>query len=498
MKNSLYAIVTKFGVRLIGLLSIMVMARLLTPEDFGIVAPAVATLAIFEAVAISGIKQMIVRQTDLSDSFVNTGWTIGIIVNGALAILMIVFAGPLLEAYTDIGGIWSITSAVALYLVIDSFENPGLFLLERTMQFGKIMNLRISARVIAAFVTIGSAVILGDYRALIVGVLAYQIILTVLSYAIVGYRPRVTLLEWRRYTKPSLLMTSSNAMRNFTFSGERLTLGSTLAIGDLGFLSVGRDIVRMMMVEIASALNDVILPTLMTGSDNKNGDDEARRLKTMIVSGSLLAVPMGIGLSWYADPIVALILGDQWAPIVGWVQVLAIGGIYMAISEIGVIALVALHAEKRNALADLLHFGLFCSVLGFVMMTGKSVYLLVVLFSALQVLTCVVRLQCLLPFMKVSWIQLIIDHFITLLSAAAMTGTLFLLERFLKVDGEMTLILIPPGMIIYFTVLYALVRWMRRGTVMDAALRIFLNVALTPLQKKTVGEPGTENEKKKT
>ncbi len=446
--SAAFAILSKFGVRIIGLISVALLARLLSPKDFGLVASATAVMGIFQTLALSGIKAVIVRERVLTNDIVDSGWSLGVVLSIFLSVVMSVIVGPLLSDYASYGAMLPVFIVLSFHLVIDAFENPGLFLLEREMKFQKILYLRVSVRTVTALVTISAAIFLRSYWALVIGILTYQSLMTVFSYRVSPYRPRISFIQWRHFARPSAFLVLGNFAKGFATSGDRILASRFMNASGLGQLAVARDLVRMTTLELSSALADVILPALSLQPDGQTASPN--QVIKSINGIALIALPIGLGIFALAPPLTNLLLGDQWGEASSFVRILAIGGSYAAISEICAVTLIANLKERQNAYLELGHallftlFVLIALILFFPLAIALAIAILQIAFSLL-------RIGLLLRVLAVHPIYFIGPHVRCLISGLIMSGLLIAIWQFFSpVDGY-ALLLVPFGALTYIS-----------------------------------------------
>jgi len=99
LKSSSILLCMKLFQRGLGLISTLILARLLTPEDFGIVAIATLVVYLFEILAFAGKEQYLIQKTCVTNSDLNTAWTIDIILKSLLFLLFLISIEFIVEYY---------------------------------------------------------------------------------------------------------------------------------------------------------------------------------------------------------------------------------------------------------------------------------------------------------------------------------------------------------------------------------------------------------------
>ncbi|MFT5179019.1 MAG: lipopolysaccharide exporter, partial [Alteromonas macleodii] len=183
--TSLILIVRLFQ-RGIGIISLLILARLLTPQDFGVVAIATMLVFLFDTLSEGGTQQYIIQKKTLDDSDIVTAWTISILSKLALFVALLALT-PVLANFLNAPEAESAIRAMALVLPISAFASPQLFMHRRDLEYGIISKILLIERVVSFLVTVVLAFILENYWAMIIGVLAAYTSKTLLSHCYAPY-----------------------------------------------------------------------------------------------------------------------------------------------------------------------------------------------------------------------------------------------------------------------------------------------------------------------
>jgi lipopolysaccharide exporter len=186
--SSLLLVAQRMSERLLGLINTVILARLLTPEDFGIVAVALLTLWFVASFAESGTDAYILQEKSLTHSQLNSSWTLNIVLK-VLAFFLLSLAAPIVAWHQNSSELTAVIISIGFVLPVEAIRNPGLLILRRNQDYGKIVSISVFAKLLALAFSIPLAFILRNHWPLIVGQLASTLTITVLSYKISSYRP---------------------------------------------------------------------------------------------------------------------------------------------------------------------------------------------------------------------------------------------------------------------------------------------------------------------
>ena len=171
---------------------IIVLARLLTPDDFGIVAISTAMLGVIMAATEASLQPALVQCRSPTQDHVDTVWTMSLIRAAIIFAIFAIGAWPLSVIYDDprLVGVLVVTGLTGAFM---EFYNPRITLAARNMEFRAVAAFWISQKLSGLALSIILAVIFRSYWAIIIGNAAGTLLASLYSYAMVPYRPRFTL-----------------------------------------------------------------------------------------------------------------------------------------------------------------------------------------------------------------------------------------------------------------------------------------------------------------
>ena len=349
-RSAFLAIATAWSMRVIGLVSILILARTLTPADFGIVALAMATLAVVDVFSALGLKQALLRVREPERSHYDTVWTIQLIVLTALALVLVALGPVMAWFYREPVLAW-IIAILSSRFVFYGLSNIGVVDFERNMEFGRDLQMRIVVRLTAFFITITAALILRNYWALVIGAVVQGALHCAMSYIFHPYRPRFSLVRRAEMLGVSGWMFLASAAQTFMLEIERFVVGRIGALGSVGFYSVSKDLSSIFTLEIATALNRVTFVT--TAKTGKQLGETPLRLQSMLGAYAMIAAPMGLGLAATADSAVRVLLGEQWGEAAPYLQYIAPAAAFYAVFKLIISSLQASGKARFAALLAL-------------------------------------------------------------------------------------------------------------------------------------------------
>ena len=183
--------------RLVGLVSVAILARLLLPEDFGVIAMASLIVALADTVLNFGVHVPLIQKQDATQAHYDAAWTLRLM-QMLLSTLVLFFAAPFAAEYFEDQRVELVCQCLAFSLLLGGLENIGIVDFQKKMQFGAEFRLRFIRRLSGFLVTITLAYTLRSYWALVIGMLAERFMGVVLSYWLHPMRPNSAFTNFER------------------------------------------------------------------------------------------------------------------------------------------------------------------------------------------------------------------------------------------------------------------------------------------------------------
>ena len=332
--------------RVIGLLSVLVMARLLTPADFGIMALAMSTAALVDIFAALGLRQALLRLPTLERGHYDTAWTIQVLLLTFLAVALAAVA-PLAAWFYDEPALFAVVAVLATRFFFLGLVNVGTIDFDRNLELGRDLQLRVAARLGSFAATVAAALILRNYWALVIGAVTQALLHAAGSYVVHPYRPRFSLAKRAELLGVSLWMFLSSASHSVFREIEQLVAGRIASMQVVGFYSVTKGLSSIFTDEIATALNRVTF--VVTAQGGRSLGEQHDRLKVMLGSYATIAALFGLGLAATAEEACAVLLGSQWAGSAPYLQLVAPAAACFAVYKLVISTLQASGEAKQGA-----------------------------------------------------------------------------------------------------------------------------------------------------
>jgi O-antigen/teichoic acid export membrane protein len=326
--GSALMVIGRLAVRAIGIVSSLILVRLLVPEDFGLVGLAAAAITVAEVLTQAGIGMAVVRHPHADRALYDTAWT--------LNLLRCLLLGGLLAATATwqaalLGDprIGPIIMVVALTTALDGLASAGLFRLQRELRFDRIFRYELVARLAAFAATIALAVLLQNYWCLVLGNLIARCITIPYGYWLAPHRARLCFTAWRELLHFSKWMLAANACGAIEGQAANLSIGRLVGLPALGLWQISWQVAAVPVTELAVPIRGPVY----AGYARVQSDPGLLRAHFLNGFGLLAMVltPLSVGIALTAPEVQRLALGAAFA---GAAPLIALCALYASIDAL--------------------------------------------------------------------------------------------------------------------------------------------------------------------
>jgi O-antigen/teichoic acid export membrane protein len=302
------------------LVSTLVLARLLAPADFGLVALATTLMAMITSITELSLGEALVQLREASEHHYHTVWTIGVARNALLAGVICLAAFPAAAIYHT-PRLTPVMIALAGSLAVSGLSNPRMIMATKSLVFWQQAMLQISQKLVALVVSVAIALIYHSYWALVWGTVASTIVNCLLSYTVLPMWPRFSIRHARDLFGFSVWLSFGQIVNTVNWNFDQLVIGGLLGRTPLGYYTVGNNVAMMPTREATAPITGTLFPAFANLSHDR--DRLARAYQSAQALVTSIALPAGVGMALVADPMVRLIMGEKWRPAVFLIQALA-------------------------------------------------------------------------------------------------------------------------------------------------------------------------------
>lgn len=320
VNNFLWRFAERCGAQVVTLIVSIVLARILTPSDFGTVSLVMVFTTIMQVFVDSGLGTALIQKKDADDLDFSSVFYFNFAVCLILYAVMFVSAPFIADFYNETF-LTPIIRVISLTIVISGVKGIQQSYVSRNMLFKRFFFATLGGTIFSAFLGIGMAYAGCGVWSIVAQQLSNTAIDTLILWITVKWRPK-KMFSWERLKSllsygwkllaSSLLDTVYNNLRN-------LIIGKIYTSADLAYYNQGDKFPKVIVTNINASIDSVLLPSMSGEQDN------AERVKSMtrraIKTSTYIMAPLMMGLLFCAEPIVKLLLTDKWIPCVPYLRI---------------------------------------------------------------------------------------------------------------------------------------------------------------------------------
>ena len=331
IKSGIWMGAMNFGGRGLKLLMMVVLARLLTPRDFGLLGIAMLTLGSLQLFSELGLEAAIIQRKEKNiDDYLNTAWCLEI-GRGLLLASICFFGAPYVASFFSEPRVTPLIRVIGLSPLLYGLRNPAIIYFKKDLDFHKQFVYQLSGDVMNVIFAIGYAIIFQSVWALVLGYVVGSATRFAVSYFIDDYRPHLT-FDWpkvRELIGYGKWITGSSILFFLYNRGDDAVVGWAVDATALGFYQVAYEMSNAPATEITQVISSVMFPAYSQLQDDISALREAF-FRTVRVT-TFATFPLGVGIIAVTPPFVRTFLGTDWMPMTLTMQLLAIYGIQRAL-----------------------------------------------------------------------------------------------------------------------------------------------------------------------
>ena len=297
----------------------IILARLLTPADYGLIGLITVFLAIAMVFAQSGLGQALVQHKEIDHEEFSTVFYFSMVFSIVLYLILFLCA-PLIAGFYNEPKLTAIVRVLGTTVIIGAVNSVQQAYVQKTMQFKRFFYSTLTGTLISAIIGVAMAYAGYGVWALVGQQISNQAINTVVLWFTVKWRPNFVFsvkkgLQLFSYGWKLLCSALLDTVYNNLYS---LIIGKFYSAADLGYYNRGKQFPMLLIQNINSSIDSVLFPVLSEAQDDKE------RLKSMvrrsIVTSTFIIFPCMAGLAAVATPLTKLLLTDKWLPAVPFIQ----------------------------------------------------------------------------------------------------------------------------------------------------------------------------------
>ena len=297
----------------------VVLARLLTPEDFGIIGLLTVFVTIANVFVEGGFGASLVQKKDSDDTDFSTVFFFSLGFSGVLYVILF-FAAPLIASFYNEPILTNMVRVMALSLFMGAINTVQKANVSKRMQFKKFFFATISGTIASAVVGISMAYMGFGAWALIGQHLSKQVFDTIVLWFISGWRPKwiFSFVKLKRLFSFGWKILCSSLIDSIYNNIYSLIIGKFYSSADLGYYNKGKSYSYLIIENINTSINNVLFPVISSVQENLEKVKAITR--RAIKTSTFIIFPAMSGIAAIATPLIKLMLTEKWLPCVPYLQ----------------------------------------------------------------------------------------------------------------------------------------------------------------------------------
>lgn len=331
----------------------IIMARLLTPADYGLIGMVTVFFAIAQVFVDSGLSLAYIQKKDVSEADSNTVFYTNLLLSSFCYAVFWIGAPHIAKFYNQ-PQLIEITRIMSIVLVINSFNIIQLAKLTREVNFKLKTKITLLSTLISGFLGVLSAYIGFGVWSLVIQQLASRFSITSGLWITSKWKPKLmySTKSFKTMFSYGSWALGSGLVRTFFDNIYTLTIGKIFPVDQLGFYTKAHQLQKMVSQNLAGAVGTVSFPVF---SKLQNNVEKLKATMSKFLKNTMFIVfPLMIILIVIANPFILILLTEKWAPMIPFFQLLCIIGILYPLHLVNVQALSAFGKIKQTTIIEVI------------------------------------------------------------------------------------------------------------------------------------------------
>lgn len=343
----------RLGIKVFSLLKLIIIARILSPEDFGLFGMITIPYGLLEVATEPGINQALIQTRKNPKKYFSSA-QLTFFLRGLGIFLILFLSAPLISKFYQ-RDLTQAVRIIALAPLIRGFINPAVILFRKNLQFGKEFSFQLTASVVESLATILYAIKLKSMLALPLGVVTGAATATILSYLMAQLS--LSVVKWKKVAelyRYGRWVTIGSFLSYLNDQSDDFVVSKALGAQSLGYYQTAYKISNLPTTQGAGLIYQVVFPIFT--SIQKNLQRLKRGILKSLTVTFILSISFGVLLYRLAPFFTRLILGEQWLPMIPALNVLILFGMARPLISVGAAYFDAIGQPQVAAKVNLIKF----------------------------------------------------------------------------------------------------------------------------------------------
>lgn len=321
VSGSLFLLLSSWINKFLAIISTIVLARYLSPEDYGIAASCFLTITFFQMLTNMGSRSFVLRQSRILDSDLNRAFTIDFISKAFISFLLF-FNAKNISVFLEIPEATDALRVIALSPLFIGMKNPGIYRLEKQFNYKNLGLIETTAKLLSTFSAIAIAITTESYWAIVIADIVFYGLNMLMSFVICAYRPKFEFSGINQQLHFSKWLIIKGMFGYIKGNIDRIILAKSFTISQLGIYNFSQDASGLAKKFIFPPIIQIMYPSL--SSYLTEPQKLSANLTTMLLILSVIYIPFIFGGFILAQPIITIVFGEKWLDAVPIFQLMMI------------------------------------------------------------------------------------------------------------------------------------------------------------------------------
>ena len=349
---------------------LFILARILSPTDFGLMGVALLTMATLEIFSQTGFQTALIQKRENIESYLDSAWTF-LVMRGFALFAILYLIAPYAAAFFGAPEAEPIIQIIGISVLLQAFTNIGVLFFQKELEFNKQFLYQFAGTLADFIVAVSAVLILQNVWALVFGLIAGNAVRCVASYVVHPYRPHIALdiAKVKDLFGFGKWVFGSGVLVFLVTQGDDILVGKLVGVTALAFYQMAYQISNMPATEVTHVISQVMFPVYSKLQQNRSRLKDAY-LQTLKLTAFVSFFVTGVIFALAPD-FTLLFLGEKWMPMVPAIQVLVFAGLLRSIAATAGYVFVAIGKPEIDTKLQIVRLAILAiSIYPFIVMWG--------------------------------------------------------------------------------------------------------------------------------
>ena len=320
----------RIGKQILQFVTLIILARLLNPEDFGLMASAMVVIGLANVFRDLGISAALIQRQEVTDDLYSSVFWISVLL-GIIFMALLIILAPIIANFFNVSTLIPMLKVLSLSFLFSGFSIVQQAMMEKTFKFKNIAIFELSSTFIGALTGISFALLNYGVWSLVFQNLIFSFTLSLLIWLNFSQKPRFyfSFIEIKSIAKFSGNLAGFNILNYFVRNADYILIQKFLGEQQLGYYTLAYRLMLYPLQNVSAVITRVMYPVL---SKIQQDNDKFRNIYTKITNSiALLTFPLMLGLIAVSDNFVLVVFGIKWEPVTNLILILAPLGLIQSI-----------------------------------------------------------------------------------------------------------------------------------------------------------------------